>query len=126
MFVPSRSNKYALVGTKDGKIEIIDVESATCVEAVEAHGGSIHSIASIPGGSGFVTGSADHDVKFWEYCSSQKLGEVSPLDALYFLFLLLVFIYPMINYPLINCLELRSYAFSLPCRDLFLLIEWDV
>lgn len=75
MFVPARSNKYALVGTKDGKIEIIDVASATCVEVVEAHGGSIHSIASIPGGSGFVTGSADHDVKFWEYYSLQNPGE---------------------------------------------------
>lgn len=76
MFVPvGPSNKYALIGTKDGRIEIIDVASATCVEVVEAHGGSIHSIASIPGGGGFVTGSADHDVKFWEYHTLQKSGE---------------------------------------------------
>lgn len=78
MFVPSdQSNKYALVGTKSGQIEIIDVASATCVEVVEAHGGSIHSIAGMPNRSGFVTGSADHDVKFWEYSRLQKSGEDS-------------------------------------------------
>ncbi|GAB4833568.1 Dip2/Utp12 protein [Ancistrocladus abbreviatus] len=78
MFVPVvPNNRYALVGTKEGTIEIIDVSSGTCVEVVEAHGGSIHSIASIPDGSGFVTGSADHDVKFWEYQGSQKSGQDS-------------------------------------------------
>ncbi|XP_057548900.1 uncharacterized protein LOC130827253 [Amaranthus tricolor] len=76
MFVPGEpSNKYALVGTKGGTIEIIDVASATCVEVVEAHGGSIQSIAGLPDRSGFVTGSADHDVKFWEYRKSKKSGD---------------------------------------------------
>ncbi|XP_021774554.1 WD repeat-containing protein 3-like [Chenopodium quinoa] len=72
MFVSGDQNKYALVGTKGGKIEIIDVPSATCVEVVEAHGGSIHSIASMPDKTGFVTGSADHEVKFWEYRRLKK------------------------------------------------------
>ncbi|XP_061363432.1 uncharacterized protein LOC133307029 isoform X2 [Gastrolobium bilobum] len=34
------TNKYGLVGTKDGTIEIIDIGSGTCLEVVEAHGGS--------------------------------------------------------------------------------------
>ncbi|KAL6987316.1 Dip2/Utp12 protein [Sarracenia purpurea var. burkii] len=75
LFVPS--NKYAIVGTKAGTIEIIDVSSGTCVQVVEAHGSSVQSIAAIPDGKGFVTGSIDHDVKFWEYQTTQKPGEDS-------------------------------------------------
>ncbi|KAK9290842.1 hypothetical protein L1049_009046 [Liquidambar formosana] len=70
LFVPL--NKYALIGTKGGKIEIIDVGSGTLIEEVEAHGGDVHSMAAIPNETGFVTGSADHDVKFWEYQITQK------------------------------------------------------
>ncbi|KAF8005594.1 hypothetical protein BT93_K0018 [Corymbia citriodora subsp. variegata] len=70
-------NKYALVGTKGGAIEIFDVGSGTCIEVVEAHGGSIRSIVAIPNQDGFVTGSADHDIKFWEYGMKQKPGENS-------------------------------------------------
>ncbi|PSS04617.1 WD repeat-containing protein [Actinidia chinensis var. chinensis] len=75
LFVPG--NKYAVVGTKAGTIEIIDVSSGTCVEVVEAHGGSVQSIAALPDGNGFVSGSADHDVKFWDYQTTQKPGEDS-------------------------------------------------
>ncbi|KAH6802685.1 transducin family protein / WD-40 repeat family protein [Perilla frutescens var. frutescens] len=68
LFVPG--NKYAVVGTKKGTLEIIDVQNGTCVDIVEAHGGDIRSIVSTP--DGFVTGSADQDVKFWEYQIAQK------------------------------------------------------
>ncbi|CAL5380792.1 unnamed protein product [Camellia sinensis] len=77
LFVPS--NKYAVVGTKVGTLEIIDVGNGTCVEVVEAHGGSVQSIVAVPDGNGFVNGSIDHDVKFLEYQTSQKPGEVSKL-----------------------------------------------
>lgn len=75
LFVPG--NKYVVIGTKDGTLEIIDIRSGTCLEVVKAHGGSVQSIASTPDGSGFVTGSADHDVKFWEYQTTQKPGQDS-------------------------------------------------
>ncbi|RZC21379.1 WD repeat-containing protein 3 isoform B [Glycine soja] len=71
------TNKYGLVGTKDGTIEIIDIGSGTCVEVMEAHGGSVRSIAALPHKNGFVTGSADHDVKFWEYQIKQKPGQAA-------------------------------------------------
>ncbi|KAK7396602.1 hypothetical protein VNO78_17727 [Psophocarpus tetragonolobus] len=71
------SNKYGLVGTKDGTIEIIDIGSGTCVEVMEVHGGSVRSIAALPHKNGFVTGSADHDVKFWEYQIKQKPGQAT-------------------------------------------------
>ncbi|XP_073009438.1 uncharacterized protein [Typha latifolia] len=75
-FVPG--NRYALVGTKSGTLEIIDIGSGSSTETIEAHAGSIRSIVPIPdedgsvAGRGFVTGSADHDVKFWEYKLLQK------------------------------------------------------
>lgn len=72
------SNKYGLVGTKDGTMEIIDIGSGTCLEVIEAHGGSVRTIAALPDKNGFVTGSADHDVKFWEYQIKQKPGQVCP------------------------------------------------
>ncbi|CAI0469364.1 unnamed protein product [Linum tenue] len=75
LFVPH--NRYALVGTKGGTVEIIDIGSATRIEEVEAHGGAIRSITAIPDENGFVTGSADHDVKFWEYQIKQKPGQDS-------------------------------------------------
>ncbi|XP_042505064.1 WD repeat-containing protein 3 [Macadamia integrifolia] len=74
-FVPG--DRYALIGTKSGTLEIIDIGSGTCMEVVEAHGGSVRSIAMTPDGIGFVTGSADHDVKFWEYQLMQKPGQDS-------------------------------------------------
>ncbi|KAG2554714.1 WD repeat-containing protein 3-like [Panicum virgatum] len=71
-------NRFALVGTKSGTLEIIDIASGSLTEVIEAHAGSIRSIVPIPdedgtaGARGFVTGSADHDVKFWEYQQVQK------------------------------------------------------
>ncbi|CAA0830338.1 transducin family protein / WD-40 repeat family protein [Striga hermonthica] len=71
LFVPG--DKYAIVGTKNGTLEIIDVRSGTGVEVIEAHGGSVQSIVATA--DGFVTGSSDKDVKFWEYQIAQKTGE---------------------------------------------------
>ncbi|KAL9332006.1 hypothetical protein ACSQ67_001616 [Phaseolus vulgaris] len=71
------TNKYGVVGTKDGTIEIIDIGSGTCVEVMEAHGGSVRSITALPHKNGFVTGSANHDVKFWEYQFKQKPGQAT-------------------------------------------------
>ncbi|XP_076947106.1 uncharacterized protein LOC143618941 [Bidens hawaiensis] len=75
LFVPG--NKYAVIGTKSGNLEIIDVRSGISVEVVKAHTGSIQSIVHTPDGGGFVTGSTDHDVKFWEYQTTQVSGQDS-------------------------------------------------
>nr|QEX51144.1 WD repeat-containing protein 3 isoform X1 [Cymbidium ensifolium] len=70
-------DRYALVGTKSGTLEIIDVGSGTRAEVIQCHSAAIRSIVPISKdngstGSGFVTGSADHDVKFWEYQLKRK------------------------------------------------------
>lgn len=80
-FVPG--NRYALIGTRTGSLEILDVGSGTTIEVVEAHSGQIKSIVPIPdedgsfSGNGFVTGADDNDVKFWEYQLSQRSSNVS-------------------------------------------------
>lgn len=90
LFVPG--NKYAIVGTKSGTLEIIDVRSGTCLEVVEAHGGSVQSITATA--DGFVTGSTDQDVKFWEYQMVQKPDQVCSINTSslsYFCIFLLVY-----------------------------------
>ena len=74
-------NKYALVGNKSGAIEILDIASGSCVEVLEAHGGSIRSIVALPYENGFVTASADHDIKFWEYHIEKKSEQVCSLTS---------------------------------------------
>lgn len=65
LFAPG--NKHAVIGTKEGVLEILDIGSCSRISALEAHGGPIWSIHAKPDGSGFVSGSADKTVKFWEW-----------------------------------------------------------
>lgn len=65
LFAPG--SRHAVVGTKEGKLHVVDVAAGQLVGTVDAHTGAIWSLAPLPDGSGLVTGSADHDVKFWEY-----------------------------------------------------------
>eukprot|EP00743_Colponemidia_sp_Colp-15_P004854 GILK01005231.1.p1 GENE.GILK01005231.1~~GILK01005231.1.p1 ORF type:complete len:974 (+),score=234.40 GILK01005231.1:60-2981(+) len=64
-FVPG--NRYAVLGTKEGLLQILDTNSSTVVESVTAHNGPIWSLCVRPDGKGLVSGSADHDVKFWDF-----------------------------------------------------------
>lgn len=95
LIVPN--NKYAFVGTKSGRIEVFDIGSGTCIEVLEAHGGSIHWIAAIPNEDGFVTGSADHDVKFWEYRVKQKSGQVCASYLILFVFILFIYFFMLLS-----------------------------
>lgn len=71
------TNKYGLVGTKDGSLEIIDIGSGTRVEVIEAYGGFVRTIVALPDRLSFVIGSADHEVKFWDYQIKQKIGQAT-------------------------------------------------
>lgn len=64
-FVPG--NKHVIVGTKTGQLEIYDISSSTLIETIEAHDGAIWSLQIRPDKKGLVTGSADKDVKFWDF-----------------------------------------------------------
>ncbi|KAK3268664.1 Dip2/Utp12 protein [Cymbomonas tetramitiformis] len=65
LFVPG--NRHLVVGTKEGKLELFDLGSSTRTLVEDAHEGAVWSLTPLSDGSGFISGSADKDVKFWEY-----------------------------------------------------------
>ena len=83
-FIPG--DKYLLVGTKvrviehivamsiqcfsllqTGAINLFEISSGLCLDTFEAHSKAVWSMCVAPDRRGFVSGSADHDVKFWEF-----------------------------------------------------------
>ena len=81
-------NRHAIVGTKYGTLEIFDVGVGERIKVIEAHSGSVWSLVPTLDGSGFITGSADHDVKFWEYELLEESGQICsffdmPVDLIF-------------------------------------------
>ncbi|KAL1919761.1 uncharacterized protein VTP21DRAFT_1692 [Calcarisporiella thermophila] len=64
-FLPG--NRHILIGTKSGDLELFDIASSSLVESIHAHEGAIWSMQVRPDKRGLVTGSADKDVKFWDF-----------------------------------------------------------
>ena len=62
-------DRQAVVGTKSGKILMVDVASAEVTEAVEAHGAGkeVWGLSATHDGKGFASASADQTVKFWDF-----------------------------------------------------------
>ncbi|RKP12799.1 WD40-repeat-containing domain protein [Piptocephalis cylindrospora] len=60
-------DRQVAVGTKAGTVEIFDLGSSSLVETVDAHTGSVWSMQVRPDQKGLITGSADKDVKFWDF-----------------------------------------------------------
>eukprot|EP00604_Paraphysomonas_vestita_P003932 CAMPEP_0174823890 /NCGR_PEP_ID=MMETSP1107-20130205/28452_1 /TAXON_ID=36770 /ORGANISM="Paraphysomonas vestita, Strain GFlagA" /LENGTH=464 /DNA_ID=CAMNT_0016048301 /DNA_START=1027 /DNA_END=2418 /DNA_ORIENTATION=+ len=61
-------NRYLLIGTKEGRIQIVDSSNGEMIIDQEAHEGPIWSVAlQPPEGKGFMTGGADKIVKFWDF-----------------------------------------------------------
>jgi U3 small nucleolar RNA-associated protein 12 len=52
---------------KAGELQLFDIPSGTLLEAISAHQGAIWSMCLAPDRRGLVTGSADHEVRFWEF-----------------------------------------------------------
>ncbi len=65
VFVPG--DRHVIVGTKTGHIEVWELGSASCVQKIEAHSDSIWSMDLRPDGRGLITGSADKEVKGWDF-----------------------------------------------------------
>jgi U3 small nucleolar RNA-associated protein 12 len=65
VFAPG--NRFALVGCKDGELDVLDVEAGLLLERIEAHSGALWSMALLPSGNGLVTGAADRSCKLWEW-----------------------------------------------------------
>lgn len=60
-------DRYVVVGCKDGSLHTFDVPAGVAIESLEAHTGPIWSCVVHPQGLSAVTGSADKQVKFWEF-----------------------------------------------------------
>ena len=46
IFAPG--NRHAVVGTKEGNLDIIDVGASSRLQSVEAHSGAVWSLAALP------------------------------------------------------------------------------
>lgn len=55
------------VGTKSGEILIYDVAASALIDTIRAHTGAVWSLHVRADGNAMVSGSADKDVKFWEF-----------------------------------------------------------
>jgi U3 small nucleolar RNA-associated protein 12 len=64
-FLPG--DRHVVVGTKAGELLLYDVAASTLLARYEAHKGPVWSIHVRPDGRGLVSGSADKDVKFWDF-----------------------------------------------------------
>ncbi|KDQ64873.1 hypothetical protein JAAARDRAFT_202138 [Jaapia argillacea MUCL 33604] len=64
-FLPG--DRQVAVGTKSGEIQIYDLASSSLVETIQAHTSTVWSIHVRADSQALVTGSADKDVKFWEF-----------------------------------------------------------
>lgn len=60
-------NRHAIIGCKDGRLLLFDLSSSDLLEEHDAHTSSIWSLSLRPDGKGFCTGSADKEVKFWDF-----------------------------------------------------------
>lgn len=52
---------------KSGELVLYDIAAASIMEKIEAHSGTIWCMHVRPDFGGVVTGSADKDVKFWDF-----------------------------------------------------------
>lgn len=59
-------DKHAVIGTKDGKLVLVDLNSGDIMQSLQAHKGSIWSVDVRRDGKGMVSGGSDHNICFWE------------------------------------------------------------
>ncbi|BEJ00040.1 hypothetical protein CcaverHIS631_0410820 [Cutaneotrichosporon cavernicola] len=64
-FLPG--DRHVVVGTKAGELLLYDVAASVLLQRYEAHKGPVWALHVRPDGRGLVSGSADKDVKFWDF-----------------------------------------------------------
>ncbi|CAM9524371.1 unnamed protein product [Discosporangium mesarthrocarpum] len=65
VFAPG--DRHLMIGTKEGSLQVIDLGSGDMLRDYDAHEGAVWSLDLRPDGKGLVTGSADRQVKFWDF-----------------------------------------------------------
>ncbi|KII95241.1 hypothetical protein PLICRDRAFT_34085 [Plicaturopsis crispa FD-325 SS-3] len=64
-FLPG--DRHIAIGTKSGEILLYDLASSSLIETIKAHTGTVWSLHVRADEQALVSGSADKDVKFWEF-----------------------------------------------------------
>ncbi|KAG9015886.1 hypothetical protein FRB90_004307 [Tulasnella sp. 427] len=64
-FLPG--DRHVVVGTKTGELLVYDLATSSLIQAIKAHAGSVWSVHVKLNKLGMVTGSADKEVKFWDF-----------------------------------------------------------
>lgn len=75
LFAPG--DRHAILGTKEGKLEIYDLQSSRLLEIVDAHTAPIWGIQLRSDNSGIISVSADKRLKMWDF----NFREVSDDEA---------------------------------------------
>lgn len=65
VFAPG--NRFIVVGTREGQLQVVDCSSGDLVSSTEAHQGALWSLSVHPDGKSLVSGGADHIVRFWDF-----------------------------------------------------------
>ncbi|XP_054714076.1 WD repeat-containing protein 3-like [Uloborus diversus] len=60
-------NSHCIIGTKNGKLEIFEINANLLLESISAHTGSINSISLSPDQDKIASAGSDKDVKFWDF-----------------------------------------------------------
>ncbi|XP_035232380.1 WD repeat-containing protein 3-like, partial [Stegodyphus dumicola] len=60
-------NSHCIIGTKNGRLEIFDINAREMLESVQAHEGSVKCITISPDQCGVTSGGSDKEVKFWDF-----------------------------------------------------------
>ncbi|KAF8076282.1 WD-repeat-containing protein [Lyophyllum atratum] len=72
-FLPG--DRHLAIGTKTGEILIYDIASSSLIETIQAHTATVWSLHVRADQQALVSGSADKDVKFWEFERKDATGE---------------------------------------------------
>lgn len=56
-----------VVGTKAGELLVYDLATSSLIQTIKAHAGTVWSVHVKPNKLGMATGSADKEVKFWDF-----------------------------------------------------------
>ncbi|KAK1922326.1 putative WD-repeat protein [Papiliotrema laurentii] len=64
-FLPG--DRHVVIGTKTGELMLYDIAASSLLSSYKAHNGPVWGVHVKPDGRGLVSGSADKDVKFWDF-----------------------------------------------------------
>lgn len=64
-FVPG--DRHLIVGMRDGKMLIVDINSGDILEQIPAHSAQLRSVILLPNLKGVASGGGDKTVKFWNF-----------------------------------------------------------